>query len=418
MSKRLLASPAMILIVMLFFLWGVANNLNDILIPQFRKVFTLNDLQSGLVQFAFYLGYFLLALPASLVMRRFGYKAAVVAGLLLYGLGALLFWPAAQLREYGFFLGALFIIASGLAFLETSANPLMTVLGPPEGAAQRINFAQAFNPAGSITGIFLGQQLILSGHEPTPAELAAMTPQALETFRITEAHAVQVPYLLVALFVLFWAFLVAITPFPEVATEHREAETPESGELRQLLGRSQFLFGVVAQFFYVGGQVCIWSFMIRYAQVEVPGLGEKAAAGFLIGALCGLFVGRAAGAALMSRINPALMLALFTCANLALLVVAIGIGGKAGLYALAITGFFMSISFPTIFALGVKGLGPLTKTASSFIVMSIVGGAVLPLILGRVSDHSSIRFAMIVPWLCFAVVALFAFYAWRNERRA
>jgi FHS family L-fucose permease-like MFS transporter len=158
--------------------------------------------------------------------------------------------------------------------------------------------------------------------------------------------------------------------------------------------------------------------MIRYAQVEVPGMTEKAAANFLIGALCGLFVGRAAGAALMSRINPALMLAAFTCANLALLAVAVGIGGLAGLYALAVMGFFMSISFPTIFALGIQGLGALTKTASSFIVMSIVGGAILPLVLGRVSDHSSIRIAFIVPGLCFVVVAWFAFYAYRNERRA
>ena len=418
-GDRLRTSLApMILIVMLFFLWGVANNLNDILIPQFRKAFTLSDLQSGLVQFAFYLGYFFLALPASLVMRRFGYKAAVIIGLLLYGLGALLFWPAAQLREYGFFLGALFVIASGLAFLETAANPLMTVLGAPAGAAQRINFAQAFNPAGSIAGIFIGQQLILTGHEPTALDLAAMSPAQLEAFRIAEAHAVQGPYLMVALFVLFWAFLVAITPFPETATEHRESEVPEGTELRRLLHKPQFLFSVAAQFFYVGGQVCIWSFMIRYAQVEVPGMTEKAAANFLIGALCGLFAGRAIGAALMSRINPALMLAAFTCTNLGLLTVAVGIGGETGLYALAVMGFFMSISFPTIFALGIKDLGALTKTASSFIVMSIVGGAILPLLLGRVSDHSSIRLAFIVPGLCFAVVALFAFYAWRNERRA
>jgi len=214
------------------------------------------------------------------------------------------------------------------------------------------------------------------------------------------------------------ALLVAITPFPKVATEHRESENPEAREFRRLLHKPQFLFSVAAQFFYVGGQVCIWSFMIRYAQVEVPGLGEKVAAGFLIAALCGLFAGRAAGAALMSRIHPALMLAVFTCINLGLLTVAVGIGGEVGLYALATMGFFMSISFPTIFALGIKDLGNLTKTASSFIVMSIVGGAILPLLLGRVSDHSSIRIGFIVPGLCFAVVALFAFYAFRNARRA
>ena len=413
--ERVAAFAPMILIVMLFYLWGVANNLNDILIPQFRKAFTLNDLQSGLVQFAFYLGYFLLALPASLVMRRYGYKAAVVVGLLLYALGALLFWPAAQTRTYGMFLGALFVIASGLAFLETSANPLMTVLGDPRRAAQRLNFAQAFNPAGSITGILIGQHLILSGHEPTAADIAAMSAVQLEAFRAAEAHAVQWPYLLIALFVLVWAGLVALTPFPRVATEHVETESGAPVRLGALLHKRQFLFGVAAQFFYVGGMVCIWSFMIRYAQVEVPGLGEKAAANFLIGALVLFFLGRAIGAALMSRIHPALLMGLFTLVNMVLIAVAVSVGGRTGLYALAATGLFMSISFPTIFALAVQGLGHLTKTASSFVVMAIVGGAIVPLVLGRVSDLSSIRVAMIVPALCFIVVALFSAHAWRND---
>src|SRR3990170_1801421 len=181
------------LIVSLFFLWGMANNLNDVLIPHFRKAFSLSDLASGLVQSAFYLGYFLVAIPASLFMQRFGYKRAVIFGLVLYGAGALLFWPSAEARSYLFFLGALFVIASGLAFLETAANPMVATLGEPEGAERRLNFAQAFNPLGSIAGVVIGREFILSGIEPTPGEIAAMSPVALDAWRAQEAVAVQIP---------------------------------------------------------------------------------------------------------------------------------------------------------------------------------------------------------------------------------
>ncbi|WP_425997550.1 L-fucose:H+ symporter permease [Caulobacter sp. DWR1-3-2b1] len=403
----------LVLITALFFLWGVANNLNDVLIPQFKKTFTLNDWQSGLVQSAFYMGYFVLALPAGMVMRRFGYKSAVVVGLILYGTGALLFYPAAEARQYSYFLVALFVIASGLAFLETSANPLMTVLGDPAKSEQRLNFAQAFNPAGSIAGIFIGREFILSGHEPTAAQLAALSPAALEQFRAAEAQAVQGPYLLLAGVVLILAAIVSLVRFPAQANRP-PADADEGsvlGDLPTLLARPRFVFGVVAQFFYVGAQVGVWSFMIRYAQAEEPGMGEKAAAGVLIASLWALFAGRFVGTALMSLVAPWRLMAGYAAVNVALVAIAVVVGGMTGLYALAATSFFMSIMFPTIFATAVKDLGPLTKTGSSFVVMAIIGGAVLTPLMGWISHVSSMRIAMGVPAVCFVVVGLYALSA-------
>ncbi|SNS97406.1 MULTISPECIES: L-fucose:H+ symporter permease [unclassified Azospirillum] len=407
----------LILIVALFFLWGVANNLNDVLIPHLKKAFFLTDLQSGLVQSAFYLGYFFLALPAGLLMRRHGYKVGVVVGLVLFGTGALLFWPAAELRQYGLFLGALFVIASGLAFLETSANPLITVLGDPDKAERRLNLAQAFNPLGAVTAVLVGRQFILSGVEPTAAEFAAMSPDQLLAFQTAEASATQVPYLIIAAVVLVWALLVAVTRFPEEAGRPVVHDRPRDHVDRPIMGllaHRRFLFGVVAQFFYVGAQVGVWSFMIRYAQHEVPGMGEKTAATYLTWSLVAFMAGRFAGTALMGRVDPTKLMALFAVANVGLMLFAVLVGGHDGLLALAATSFFMSIMFPTIFASSLKGLGPLTKTGSSFLVMSIIGGAVLTALMGGISDASTIRWAFLVPCFCFVIVGLFGLSAPRN----
>jgi FHS family L-fucose permease-like MFS transporter len=401
-AERSSATPLvpLILITMLFFLWGVANNLNDVLIPHFKKAFSLSDLQSGLVQSAFYMGYFLLALPAGLLMRRFGYKAAVVTGLLLFGAGALLFYPAAEVRQYGWFLMALFVIAAGLAFLETSANPLITVLGDPATAERRLNFAQAFNPLGSISAVLLGREFILSGIEPTAAEFAAMPAVELERWQISEAQAVQGPYLLVAAVVLLWAVLVMISRFPAKATRagvEQGSKHSAASAMRALLDQPRFLSGVAAQFFYVGAQ-------------EMPGLGEKTAATYLTWSLVLFMVGRFVGTALMSKFRPARLMGAYAIVNVALVLVACLVGGHVGVIALATTSFFMSIMFPTIFANSLKGLGELTKPASSFLVMSIIGGAVLTALMGMVSDMTSIRIAMLVPATCFVVIAWFGLF--------
>lgn len=398
----------LVLIVSLFFLWGVANNLNDVLIAQFKKAFVLNDFRAGLVQSAFYLGYFLVAMPAGMYMRRFGYKSAVVFGLALYGIGALLFWPAAELRTYGFFLFALFVIASGLAFLETSANPFVTLLGPRESAAQRLNLAQAFNPLGSITGILIGQHFIFSGIERSSDELAAMSAASRAAYLAQETAAVQLPYLVIGLVVLGWGLLILLTRFPAI---HAVGEEPPAGQgvLRTLLRDRRFTWAMLAQFFYVGAQVGVWSYLIRYVQASVPGTPAKTAANFLTASLVCFMAGRFAGGALMKYLAPRRLLALFAAINIVLTVFAILMPGYAGACALVACSFFMSVMYPTIFALGVEGRGDdERKLGSALLVMTIIGGAVLTAAMGAVSDAGGIARAMAVPAVSFAVVLLFA----------
>ncbi len=396
------------LIVSLFFMWGVANNLNDILIKQFKKAFELSDFQAGLVQSAFYMGYFVLAIPASICMRRLGYKAALLVGLCLYAAGAFLFSPAAAGHSYGLFLIALFIIASGLAFLETSANPLVTVLGPADRAAWRLNLAQSFNPLGSITGVLIGQHFIFSGIEYQPNQLAAMTTTARHAYYLSESSAVQVPYLVIGSVVVIWALLIAGVRFPAIAG-HREDTQGIGSHVRHLLHNSNFVLAVVAQFFYVGAQVGVWSFLIRYVQAALPGTPEKGAANFLTLSLIVFMLGRFIGTALMRYLVPARLLAIFALINIALVTIAVLAPGKAGAYALVMTSFFMSVMFPTIFALGLRGLDDDDrKLGSSFLVMAIIGGALLTAAMGAVSDLAGIHRAMAVPVLSFAVVLAFA----------
>ena len=408
------------LIVSLFFLWGVANNLNDILIKQFKKAFVLTDLETGFVQSAFYMGYFLLALPAGLLMRRYGYKAAVVVGLVLYGVGALLFYPAAQMATYGMFLAALFVIASGLAFLETAANPLITVLGDPATSERRLNFAQSFNPFGAIAGLLIGKYLILSGIEHSETALAGMSEAEKTAFYASETQAVAGPYIALGLFVLAWAALIAFTRFPPAATRRAQDEPSQLGWAQAIGGvlrNGHLMFAVVAQFFYVGAQVGVWSYTIRYAQATT-GMGERAAADWVIAALVAFMIGRFIGTALMGRFNPARLMATYAAINIALALVAFLAPGIVGLVALTALSFFMSIMFPTIFALGVKDLGPYTQTGSSLIVMAIVGGAVLTPVMGAMSTYGSIQLAMLVPAVCFAVIGLYALSSVRRAARS
>jgi FHS family L-fucose permease-like MFS transporter len=397
-----------ILIISLFFLWGMANNLNDILITQFKKVFTLSDFKAGLVQSAFYTGYFVFSIPAALWMKRFGYKAAVVFGLLLYAAGAFLFYPAAVQREYVLFLGALFVIASGLAFLETSANPLIVAMGDPATAERRLNFAQSFNPFGCIAGILIGREFILSGNEPTVEELAVMNAEQLEQFYQFESHAVQGPYLVIGLVVLVWALLVMAVKFPRIATQAANDETGSWADYKTLLCKRDFMFGVSAQFFYVGAQVGIWSFLIRYGQEAVPGTGEKTLASYLMGSLVLFMIGRFVATALMVRFRAAWLMWIYALANIALCAYAILVPNHSGLLALAATSFFMSLMFPTIFALSVKNLGHLAKAGSALVVMAIIGGAVLTAVMGLLSDMSSIHIAVAVPLVSFVVIAIYA----------
>jgi len=407
--------PALVITVSLFFLWGMANNLNDILIAQFRKAFTLSDFGTSFVQQVFYLGYFLLAVPASLVMRRFGYKMAIVLGLVLYGTGALLFYPAAAASLYQLFLLGLFVIAAGLAFLETSANPLMGELGDPAGATRRLNWAQAAHPLGAITGVLIGRFFILSGIEHDERALATMDAAARTAFYKAEVQAIAPPYVGIAIVVLLFALAAALVRFPSGAPV--QADGPSGGgRFLDIFGKPRLLGAVVAQFFYVGAQVGVWSYTIRYAQANA-GLNERGGADALFVSLVLFAAGRFLGSALMGRAAPVRLLALFAGLSVLLTAAAGMLGGWPGLIALVAASFFMSIQFPTIFALGIEGLGPLRRAGASLIVMAIIGGAGLTALMGLVSDHRGITSAMFVPMVSFAVVTGFAVLIGRHKEK-
>jgi FHS family L-fucose permease-like MFS transporter len=402
---------ALMLITSLFFFWGIANALNDVLIPQFKKSFELSDLESGFVQSAFYAGYFFFAIPAAAVMQRLGYKFAIVLGLMLVALGAFAFYPAAALLRYTPFLAALFILAAGLAFLETSANPLMTILGDPRRAALRLNFAQAFNPLGCLVGIWIGQRFILSGIEFSPSRLIDDTPLARQAYYIRETHAVQLPYLVIGGVVLLLALWILITRFPTASTTGTTNEEPGFVDsVTALFGKKRFLLGVAAQFFYVGAQVGVWSYTIKYAEAETSRT-DKAAVIFLIYNYVAFTIGRFAGTWLMRFIPPIWILASFAVINIGLSVAAAAMGGGVGLWCLVGTSMFMSVMYPTIFAVSLEGLGRLTKSGSSLLVMSIIGGAILTPLMGFVSDRTHfIRLALYVPAGCFTLLAFYGLY--------
>jgi FHS family L-fucose permease-like MFS transporter len=335
-------------------------------------------------------------------MKKHGYKGGIILGLLLFALGAFLFYPASVTRSYVFFLTALFVIASGLAFLETAANPYITVLGDPSTSTQRLNFAQSFNGLAASIAPLIGGTFILSGKTLTAQEQQSMNPGQLNEYLNHEAAAVQIPYLIIGLVVLSVAYLLYKTHLPEIV------ETDNSLEIEgSVFKEKNLMFGVLAQFFYVGAQVCISSFFIRFSE-RVAGLEEKSAAFFLFIALMGFMIGRFVGTALIRFIPAPKLLALYSIINMGLLLIAVFTHGKIPVYALMGVEFFMSIMFPTIFSLGIRGLGSKTKEGSSLIIMSIVGGAVFPVIMGRVSDLSSIQTAYLVPACCFIIVLLFA----------
>ena len=399
-----------ILVTALFFLWGIPNNLNDVLIRQFMKSFAITRFQAGLVQSAFYMGYFLLAMPAALLMRKAGYKTGFVVGLLLFGAGCFLFWPAAMVGSYGFFLFALFVIASGLSFLETASNPFIAQLGDPDTSERRLNFSQAFNPIGAISGALIGTVFIFSGVELSPQEVAARKAQGLyEAYLQAEKLRVIKPYLFIGVVAILWALLILRTKFPAIQSEH-ENSTGDHGHFRELLRYPHFLWAVMAQFLYVGAQVGTWSYFIQYVQ-EYTHQPEKTAGYFLTGTLAAFGVGRFASAYLMRMIAPNRLMGAYSVANIVLVGLGVVFPGWFGLWCVFLTSFFMSLMFPTIFALGLKGLGPNTKIGGSLIVMAIVGGAVLTPVMGWISETGhGIALAYLVPLVSYVAIALYSFH--------
>ena len=402
-----------ILITTLFFMWGIPNNLNGILIKQFMKSLELSRFQAGLIQSAFYLGYFFMAVPAAMLMRKYSYKTGIVFGLFLYAFGCILFWPSAAIGKYSVFLISLFVIASGLAFLETGANPFIALLGTSETSEQRLNFSQAFNPIGSVVGVLLGTVFIFSGFEPTEEQISAMKLAGdYEVFMQTETLRVVKPYLYLSGFAVFWAVLIMKTKFPKFEAE-KQTETKNESSYKLFLNSPRFRKGVLAQFLYVGAQVGTWSYFIPYIQ-DYTGQPEKIAGYFLTGTLVAFGIGRFFSTWLMQYYNPARLMAWFSFINVLLISVGIIFPGWAGMLAILMTSFFMSLMYPTIFAISIKGLGPGTKLAGSFLVMAIIGGALCTPLMGYISEiTNSMAIAMGIPLIAYMYILYFSHYCER-----
>lgn len=404
-----------ILVTFLFFLWAIPNSLNDVLIRQFQKAFEITRDKAGLLQTAFYTGYFLSAIPAAFLMRRLGYKFGFITGLLFMSAGSFLFWPAAFAGSYVFFLFALFVIASGLSFLETASNPFIAQLGDPDTSERRLNFSQAFNPLGAITAALVGTIFIFSGVELTPEQIAVLQAQhSYEAYLRSETLRVIQPYLVIGGVALVWALLILRTSFPSFQSEHENA-LGDHGHFRELFGYRHFLLAVVAQFFYVGAQVGTWSYFISYVQ-EYAHQPEKVAGYFLTGTLAAFGVGRFFSSWLMRFVVPNKLMGIYSVLNIALVSIAVVKPGWMGIWCIFITSFFMSLMFPTIFALGLKGLGPNTKIGGSLLVMAIFGGAVLTPVMGRISvQFHSVAFAYSVPLFAYAVIAFYSFFGAKRK---
>lgn len=383
----------LILVTSLFFLWGLANILNSALIAHFQPVFEIKRAQALLVESAFYFGYFTIAIPAGLFMERYSYKKGILLGLILYAAGALLFIPAAKTITFGYFLIALYIIASGLAFLETAANPYVTILGKAESSVQRLNFSQFFNGLALVVGPWLAGKFIFAGNEGSLASIE-QKQQA--------ANAVILPYTLIAGVVLVVAFFIALTKMPE----------PNKGTKlkfdKGIFRNKHLRNAVLAQLFYVGAQAGIWGITINYVTTLLPGTSNEVASGkyMAIGTLL-FVVGRFFGTLLMTFIKDHKLLTLYGASAATLCLAGVFGEGIVAVYSILALNFFMSIMFPTIFALGVKDLGAQTKLGSSLIIMAIVGGALIPPLMGLIADNIGIQQALFLPCFCFLVVAYF-----------
>ncbi|WKN32651.1 L-fucose:H+ symporter permease [Porifericola rhodea] len=405
-----------VLITSLFLMWGLANNMTDTLLAAFKRIMSMSDFQTSWIQIAFYGSYFCLALPAALIIKRFTYKSGVLLGLGLFIGGSLLFYPASQTMVYGHFLAALFILAGGLSILETSANPYIIAMGPEESGTRRLNLAQSFNPIGSIVGVLLSKVFILSQLNAASAEeRAGMSPEELQSVQAEELSAVMGPYVGVAVLLLLLWLVIAFTKMPKASDANDKVELLPT--LKRLVKNPNYVWGVVAQFFYVGAQIGVWSFTIRYVMLELQ-IDEDSAATYYLAALVLFTLSRFVCTALMKVISPGNLLALLSVLAVLCTFVVVISGGYVGVYALVAISACMSLMFPTIYGLAVRGLGDDTKLGGSGLIMAILGGAVLTSVQGQVSDMTgSIHLAYLVPMFCFVVVAVYGRLSRRNAKQ-
>lgn len=409
---------AFILLITCFAAWGVAANMTDPLVKVFSKVFTMTNLQSALVQFAYYGAYFCLALPAAFINVRFSYKTGVLTGLGLACLGALAFYPASISMKYGFFLAALFIMAAGMSILETSANPFVMAMGPRHNATRRLNLAQAFNPVGTNIGVFLAAVLILPNLNTATAEQrAAMTQETLNAVRAAELQAVMTPYVGMALVLLVIWLLIAFVKVPRAenagVSDEQEQHDGFIATLKRLIKLPQYRWGVVAQFFNVAAQTCVWTFTIQYVQEAIGGT-EASASDYLQFSLILFLIARFVMTWLIGIFRPTILLAILGFTGALLCVYAAQVSDITGVWAIVGVSACLSLMFPTIYGIALNGLGKDTKFGSAGLVMAILGGAIMPMAQGAVIDTFSASLSYLVPAACFLVVAGYGVFAVRH----
>jgi len=414
-SRASTDSRAMTVATSLFFMWGFLTSLNDILIPHLKSIFSLTNAEAALIQLAFFGSYFLFAIPGGKLVEYRGYKQTMVIGLLVAGLGALLFIPAAHLASYPVFLGAQVVLAAGITFLQVSANPYVTSIGPATTASSRLNLSQAFNSLGTTIAPWVGKHTILAGAAVLAvAELNRMSPAQLNAHRAQEASTVQTPYLVItAILVLLAAVLAAIKLGKQAANtvDYR----PIAGFSGSIWGQKWLLLGAAGIFLYVGAEVSIGSFLIGYfGMPDIGNLTAQQAAGFVGYYWGGAMVGRFIGSAILQRVRTGTLLGLCGAVACLLVFASMASHGPVAMYTILAVGFFNSIMFPSIFTLGVAGLGELTSKGSSLMVQAIVGGAILPYAYGKLADGIGYQRAFIIPALCYVFITVYGFAAARR----
>jgi FHS family L-fucose permease-like MFS transporter len=412
-----------ILVTTLFSLWGFANDITNPMVAAFKNVLLLSHFESSLVQAAFYGGYCVMAIPAALFIRRFTYKSGILAGLVLYALGCLLFIPAGNARDFSFFLAAYFIMTSGLAFLETTANPYILSMGPEETAARRLNFAQAFNPVGSLMGMFVAKDFILGRLDPADETarraMAESAPEAFQKIQIADLAVIVGPYAILGGVVLLAMVAFALAKLPD-STSTESRETSVGSSLGRLLRTPDYVWGVVAQAFYVGAQIMVWTFIIQYAVNEI-GLSAQTAQGWNIVAMVIFVSSRFVCTYLLKFFNPGLLLTFLAIAGGGLVMGAIFLKGMPGLYSLVGVSACMSLMFPTIYGIALSGLGDDAKLGSAGLIFAIGGGCLMPPLQALIMDGSAwgpisaTRASFLLPFICFVVIAAYGFTVARRK---
>jgi FHS family L-fucose permease-like MFS transporter len=412
---------AFLLLCSIFALWAAAASMNDVLIAQFKKAFLLSDFQTAFVQSAFYLGYFFVAIPAAMVVRRFSYKTTILIGLLLYMFGCVLFFPAASTAKYGMFLLALFVIAAGLSFLETACNTYSTLMGPRETGTRRLNISQTFHPFGAMAGVYVGSFVMFKEGDATHEQLTQMSAADAAVQQLQMIQSTLLPYKWMIGVLVLMFILVAITKFPACKglLQKQFNQQIKQSSLGQSLSRlrrnPRFVFGVLAQFLYVGAQVGVWSFTIRLA-MQMGGMNERSASWFLLTTFAAYFVGKVIANLLMRKLHPAKVLALYGVLCIALLAYTILVPNISAVYAAVGVSIFLGPCWPTIYGLTIDGLGEDTGVGGSLLVMSIVGGGVIPIFQGLLSDYTggNMQLAYSVPLVCFVVIVAYAMHCLRH----